>query len=68
MTTYPEGGLNAELAARYREVLARYGINLKLVPSAGAIESLACLRDPSRRLVDPNAYIRVADSWQVGIS
>jgi TRAP-type uncharacterized transport system substrate-binding protein len=47
MTIYPEGSVNAELAARYREVLARKGINLKLVPSAGAVESVARLRDPN---------------------
>jgi len=46
MAIYPEGSVNAELATRYREVLARKGINLKLVPSAGAVESVARLRDP----------------------
>ena len=47
MSIYPEGSVNAELAARYREILARKGINLKLVPSAGAVESVARLRDPN---------------------
>jgi TRAP-type uncharacterized transport system substrate-binding protein len=46
MAMYPEGSLNAELVKRYREVLARQGIDLKLAPSAGAVESLARLRDP----------------------
>jgi TRAP-type uncharacterized transport system substrate-binding protein len=46
MAVYPEGSLNAELAKRYRDVLARSGIDLKLVPSAGAVESVALLRDP----------------------
>lgn len=45
MAVYPEGSLNAELAKRYREILARDGIDLKLTPSAGAVESLARLRD-----------------------
>jgi len=45
MAIYPEGSLNAEVAKRYREVLARNGINLKLVPSSGAVESVARLRD-----------------------
>lgn len=46
MAVYPEGSLNAELVRRYREVLARNGTDLKLAPSAGAVESLAQLRDP----------------------
>jgi TRAP-type uncharacterized transport system substrate-binding protein len=45
MAVYPEGTRNAELAKRYQEILARNGINLKLVPSTGAVESLARLRD-----------------------
>jgi len=47
MSIYPEGSVNAELAKRYREILARKGIDLKLVPSAGAVESVARLRDPN---------------------
>ena len=46
MAVYPEGSLNAELVKRYQEVLARDGIELKLAPSAGAVESVAHLRDP----------------------
>jgi TRAP-type uncharacterized transport system substrate-binding protein len=46
MTIYPEGSLNFELAKRYREILARSGVELRLVPSAGAVESVARLRDP----------------------
>jgi TRAP-type uncharacterized transport system substrate-binding protein len=46
MAAYPEGSLNAELVKRYQEVLAREGIKLKPAPSAGAVESLALLRDP----------------------
>jgi TRAP-type uncharacterized transport system substrate-binding protein len=46
MTIYPEGSLNFELAKRYREILARSGVELHLVPSAGAVESVARLRDP----------------------
>jgi len=49
MALYPEGSLNAELVKRYRDVLARQGIDLKLEPSAGAVESLARLRDPKSR-------------------
>src|SRR5271157_3831739 len=46
MAMYPEGSLNAELVRRYREILARSGIELKLEPSAGAVESVADLRNP----------------------
>jgi len=46
MAIYPEGSLNAELVKRYQEILARDGISLKLAPSAGAVESVARLRDP----------------------
>ena len=45
MAVYPEGSLNAELVKRYQQVLARNGVEVKLDPSAGAVESLADLRD-----------------------
>jgi TRAP-type uncharacterized transport system substrate-binding protein len=45
MATYPEGSLNAELVKRYREILARDGIDLRLEPSAGAVEAIARLKD-----------------------
>ncbi|HTZ48280.1 MAG TPA: TAXI family TRAP transporter solute-binding subunit [Verrucomicrobiae bacterium] len=46
MAIDPQGSYNAEVAQRYRELLAREGIELKLVPSKGAVESIALLRDP----------------------
>lgn len=46
MATDPAGTYSAEVARRYQELLARDGIDLKLVPTAGAVESLARLRDP----------------------
>jgi TRAP-type uncharacterized transport system substrate-binding protein len=46
MAIDPEGSFSAELGKRYRELLARDGIDLRLVPSAGAVESMARLRDP----------------------
>jgi TRAP-type uncharacterized transport system substrate-binding protein len=46
MATYPEGSLNAELVKRYREILAREGINVNLEPSAGAVEAIARLKNP----------------------
>jgi TRAP-type uncharacterized transport system substrate-binding protein len=45
MAIDPEESFSAELGKRYRELLARDGIELKLVPTAGAVESLADLRD-----------------------
>ncbi len=44
MAIDPEGSFSAELGNRYRELLARDGIELRLVPSAGAVESMARLR------------------------
>jgi Tol biopolymer transport system component len=46
MATDPEGSVNLDLAKRYREFFARNGIELKLVPLTGAVESLARLQDP----------------------
>jgi len=53
MATDPEGSLNADLAKRYREFFARNGIDLKLVPLAGSVESLA-------RLQDSNSSVSIA--------
>ena len=50
MAIDPEGSFNAIVAKRYRELLARDGIELKLVPSAGAVESVARLQDPNSNL------------------
>jgi TRAP-type uncharacterized transport system substrate-binding protein len=46
MAIDPEGSFGAELGNRYRELLGRDGIELRLVPSAGAVDSMARLRDP----------------------
>jgi len=46
MATDPEGSFNADLAKHYRESLARNGIELKLIPTAGAVESVTRLQDP----------------------
>ena len=46
VATGPEGGTGAEIGSRYREILARDGIELRLSPSAGAVENVARLRDP----------------------
>jgi hypothetical protein len=47
MAINPEGSFSAELGNRYRELLARDGVELRLVPSTGAVESMARLRNPT---------------------
>jgi TRAP-type uncharacterized transport system substrate-binding protein len=46
MATGPEGSAAYEVGARYREIFARSGIDLRLLPTAGALENLARLQDP----------------------
>lgn len=46
MATDPEGSISAELGKRYQQILARYGIEVRLVPSVGAVENVAHLSDP----------------------
>ena len=48
MATGPEGGANYELGGRYRKVLARSGIELKLLPTSGSLDNLRLLRDPNQ--------------------
>src|SRR2546430_12803043 len=45
MATGPEGGGYYERGRQYRELLARTGVELRLVPTAGSLENLALLRD-----------------------
>src|ERR1700677_2799189 len=45
MATGPEGGANYELGARYREILAKSGVTLRLRPTSGSVENLQLLRD-----------------------
>lgn len=45
ISTGGEGGAYQRFAARYKDVLARYGITLVTKPSAGAMENIARLRD-----------------------
>jgi TRAP-type uncharacterized transport system substrate-binding protein len=45
MATGPEGGSYAAYAARYREVLAREGLEVRLRPTVGDGENLALLHD-----------------------
>jgi TRAP-type uncharacterized transport system substrate-binding protein len=46
MVTGPEGGAFYEMGKRYQESLAHQGIKLQLLPTGGAVENLARLRDP----------------------
>lgn len=46
MATGPDGSVTAELGKRYRELLARDGVELRLVSSPGAVANVARLRDP----------------------
>jgi TRAP-type uncharacterized transport system substrate-binding protein len=46
MATGPEGSAYVEFGKRYRDLLSREGIDLRLVTTAEAVENLARLRDP----------------------
>ena len=46
MATGPDGGAYQDVGKRYQELLARHGITLNLLPTAGALENLALLRNP----------------------
>jgi len=46
MATGPAGGSYAEYGARYRELAARQGLEVRLRSTAGDVENLALVRDP----------------------
>jgi TRAP-type uncharacterized transport system substrate-binding protein len=46
MATGPQGGAYSSFGPRYREALARAGVELRLLETAGAVENLVRLRDP----------------------
>jgi len=50
MTTGFENGAYATYGERYRQILARENIQLKLLPSSGSLENLARLKDKSFRV------------------
>jgi len=50
MATGAEGGDYYELGKRYRAALAQDGVDVQLVPTAGAVENLKLLRDPASRV------------------
>jgi TRAP-type uncharacterized transport system substrate-binding protein len=45
MATGAAGGANHELGLRYRDILARSGVRLRLVNTTGGLDNLARLRD-----------------------
>ena len=53
MSTGPDGSLFQRYAEGYRQVFARNGITLRLIPSRGSVENLA-------RLADPHQHVDVA--------
>jgi TRAP transporter TAXI family solute receptor len=46
MATGPDGGGYHEIGEQYQALLARSGVELKLVATAGSVENLSLLRDP----------------------
>lgn len=50
MATGSEGGAYYEFGKRYREILARDGIELRLLTTSGALENLALLRDKNSKV------------------
>ncbi len=45
MATGAEGGANYQLGVRYREILAKEGVEVRLLPTTGSLENLRQLRD-----------------------
>ena len=50
ITSGPEGSTYAAVAERYRRILARQGVKLKVVPSQGSLDNLRRLADPKQAL------------------
>lgn len=50
MVTGPEGGAFYEMGKRYQALLGRQKIKLQILPTGGALENLARLRDPRTRV------------------
>ncbi len=50
ITAGPEGSAFQKSAEKYRTILARSGVKLKILPSAGSLENLQRLGDPSFRV------------------
>jgi TRAP-type uncharacterized transport system substrate-binding protein len=68
MATGPEGSVSAELGKRYRDLLARDGVDLRLSPSAGAVANVARLRDPKSGIslaIIPSGITTRSDSPEI---
>jgi TRAP-type uncharacterized transport system substrate-binding protein len=50
ITSGPEGSIFQSIAMKYRDVLARHRVKLKILPSEGSLENLQRLDDPSVRV------------------
>lgn len=50
LSSGPEGSSFASYAERYRKLLARQGVTLKVLPSQGSVENLKRLADPKQRV------------------
>src|SRR4051794_19122144 len=46
MATGPEGGAYYEIGKRYQALMARSGVQVRLVPTGGSVDNLALLRNP----------------------
>jgi len=46
LATGPEGSAYPEFGLRYQEILARSGVKLRLIPTAGGVDNLARLNNP----------------------
>jgi len=45
MATGPPGSVYAQVGERYREILARDGVQLRLLPTNGAVDNIRLMRD-----------------------
>jgi TRAP-type uncharacterized transport system substrate-binding protein len=50
ITSGPQGSTFANTAERYRRILARQGVTLKILPSQGSLENLRRLLDPKEKV------------------
>ena len=50
ITSGPQGSTFANTAERYRRILARQGVTLKILPSQGSLENLKRLIDPKEKV------------------
>jgi hypothetical protein len=71
MATGAEGGAYHDMGIRYREILARAGVKLQLMPTAGAPENLTRLGDPQsggERWIHPGWHHRSEGIARLGVA